>query len=33
LFTTDTMVVAWIEEGPNFEADERTVVVAAGPRP
>jgi hypothetical protein len=33
LFTADTMVVAWIEEGPNFEADERTVVVAAGPQP
>jgi hypothetical protein len=33
LLTADTMVVAWVEEGPNFEADERTVVVATGPRP
>jgi hypothetical protein len=33
LFTDDTMVVAWVEEGPNYQANERTVIVATGPRP
>ena len=33
LLTDDTMVVAWIEEGPDYEAEQRNLVVATGPRP
>lgn len=33
LLTDDTMIVAWITDGPDFEAEQRTVVVATGPRP
>lgn len=33
VFTDDTMVVAWVEEGPDYEAEQRTLVVATGPRP
>ena len=33
LMTDDTMIVAWITDGPDFEAEQRTVVVATGPRP
>jgi hypothetical protein len=33
LFTENTMVVAWVEEGPNYQANERTLIVATGPRP
>jgi hypothetical protein len=33
LLTADSMVVAWIEEGPDYRAEQRTVVVATGPRP
>jgi hypothetical protein len=33
VLTDDTMVVAWVEEGPDYEAEQRTLVVATGPRP
>ncbi len=33
LLTDDTMVVAWVEEGPDYEAEQRNLVVATGPRP
>jgi len=33
VLTADTMVVAWIEEGPDYRPEQRKVVVATGPRP
>ena len=33
ILTDDTLIVAWIDEGPDFEAEDRTLVVATGPRP
>ena len=33
VLTDDTMIVAWIEQGGEGRAEDRTVVVATGPRP
>lgn len=33
VLTDDTLVVAWIREGASFMPEDRTVVVATGPRP
>lgn len=33
LLTDDTMIAAWVEEGPDYEPEQRNLVVATGPRP